>query len=93
LNAIDVPDNDKIFSLASITTSGDLDAAREIDLEKFTDDQLFPSTDSDDEGESFLMRTCFTLSPANDVDALIICASLTFFTRSCYRESHKTKRR
>lgn len=50
LNAIDVPDNDKIFSLASITNAGDLEAAREIDLEKVTDDQLFPSADSDDEG-------------------------------------------
>ena len=50
LNAIDVPDNDKIFSLASITTAGDLEAAREIDLEKVTDEQLFPTTNSDDEG-------------------------------------------
>ncbi|KAL3797501.1 hypothetical protein HJC23_009865 [Cyclotella cryptica] len=50
LNAIDVPDNDKIFSLATITTAGDLEAAREIDLEKVTDDQLFPTADSDDEG-------------------------------------------
>eukprot|EP00956_Cyclotella_meneghiniana_P009856 scaffold13638_cov81-Cyclotella_meneghiniana.AAC.5 len=48
LNAIDVPDNDKIFSLASITTAGDLEAAREVDLEKVTDEQLFP-TNSDDE--------------------------------------------
>ena len=49
LNAIDVPDNDKIFSLASITTAGDLEAAREVDLEKVTDEQLFPTTNSDDE--------------------------------------------
>lgn len=50
LNAIDVPDNDKIFSLASITTAGDLEAAREVDLEKVSDDQLFPTADSDEEG-------------------------------------------
>jgi AdoMet-dependent rRNA methyltransferase SPB1 len=50
LNAIDVPDNDKIFSLASISTAGDLEAAREVDLEKVTDDQLFPTVDSDEEG-------------------------------------------
>eukprot|EP00970_Alexandrium_tamarense_P010034 scaffold1997_cov69-Alexandrium_tamarense.AAC.1 len=50
LNAIDVPDNDKIFSLASITNAGDLEAAREVDLEKITDDQIFPTADSDDEG-------------------------------------------
>ncbi|KAL3770529.1 hypothetical protein ACHAWO_002246 [Cyclotella atomus] len=50
LNAIDVPDNDKIFSLASISTAGDLEAAREVDLEKVTDDQLFPTADSDEEG-------------------------------------------
>lgn len=40
LNAIDVPDNDKIFSLATITNAGDLEAAREVDLEKVTDEQI-----------------------------------------------------
>jgi len=34
LNAIETPDNDKIFSLATITNAGDLEAAREVDLEK-----------------------------------------------------------
>ena len=50
LNAIDVPDNDKIFSLATITNAGDLEAAREVDLEKVTEDQLAGGDDdSDDE--------------------------------------------
>ena len=52
LNAIDVPDNDKIFSLATITNAGDLEAAREIDLEKVTDSQIMGGNgdiDSDDE--------------------------------------------
>ena len=50
LNAIDVPDNDRIFSLATITNSGDLEAAREVDLEDVTDEQLLAGQgDSDDE--------------------------------------------
>ena len=51
LNAIDVPDNDKIFSLATITNKGDLEAAREVDLNKVTDDQLLVSDDYDSEEE------------------------------------------
>mmetsp|Transcript_65605 Transcript_65605/g.97143 ORF Transcript_65605/g.97143 Transcript_65605/m.97143 type:complete len:1026 (+) Transcript_65605:290-3367(+) len=47
LNAVDVPDNDKIFSLATITSKGDLEAAREVDLSKVTDDQLDIKNDSD----------------------------------------------
>eukprot|EP00978_Attheya_sp_CCMP212_P021220 scaffold61798_cov48-Attheya_sp.AAC.2 len=50
LNAIDVPDNEKIFSLASITSKGDLERAHEVDLSKITDDQLFaPGGNDDDE--------------------------------------------
>eukprot|EP00566_Odontella_aurita_P002225 CAMPEP_0113573206 /NCGR_PEP_ID=MMETSP0015_2-20120614/26492_1 /TAXON_ID=2838 /ORGANISM="Odontella" /LENGTH=1090 /DNA_ID=CAMNT_0000476265 /DNA_START=159 /DNA_END=3428 /DNA_ORIENTATION=- /assembly_acc=CAM_ASM_000160 len=49
LNAFEVPDNDKIFSLASITNKGDLEAAREVDLSKFTDEQLFPKVDDDED--------------------------------------------
>lgn len=49
LNAIDVPDNDKIFSLATITNAGDLEAAREVDLEKVTDNDILRNDDSDDE--------------------------------------------
>mmetsp|Transcript_32221 Transcript_32221/g.63821 ORF Transcript_32221/g.63821 Transcript_32221/m.63821 type:complete len:1052 (+) Transcript_32221:117-3272(+) len=49
LNAIDTPDNEKVFSLATITSAGDLEAAREVDLEKVTDDQIFPTGDSDEE--------------------------------------------
>ena len=54
LNAIDVPDNDKIFSLATITNAGDLEAAREVDLDKVTDDQLMGGVDSDDDMEDGL---------------------------------------
>eukprot|EP00578_Thalassiosira_sp_NH16_P008510 CAMPEP_0181118856 /NCGR_PEP_ID=MMETSP1071-20121207/23300_1 /TAXON_ID=35127 /ORGANISM="Thalassiosira sp., Strain NH16" /LENGTH=1066 /DNA_ID=CAMNT_0023203381 /DNA_START=47 /DNA_END=3247 /DNA_ORIENTATION=+ len=49
LNAIDVPDNDKIFSLATITNAGDLEAVREIDLEKVTDRQIMGDDDDSDE--------------------------------------------
>lgn len=49
LNAIDVPEHDKIFSLASISSKGDLDAAAEVDLDKVTDDQLFGKGSDDEE--------------------------------------------
>ncbi|KAL9181616.1 hypothetical protein ACHAXT_010421 [Thalassiosira profunda] len=55
LNAIDVPDNDKIFSLTSITNAGDLEAAREVDLEKVTDAQILAAEgeSSDEDGLAF----------------------------------------
>ncbi|KAL3800050.1 hypothetical protein ACHAW5_003698 [Stephanodiscus triporus] len=57
LNAIDIPDNDKIFSLATITNAGDLEAAREVDLDKVTDDQLMGADDSDaDEEDGLKLR-------------------------------------
>ena len=49
LNAIEVPDNEKIFSLATITSKGDLEAAREVDLAKVRDEDLLPTNDSDDD--------------------------------------------
>lgn len=50
LNAVDVPDNDKIFSLATITSKGGLEAAREVDLNQVTDEQLhIDGVDSDEE--------------------------------------------
>ena len=49
LNAIEVPDNEKIFSLATITSKGDLEAAREVDLAKIRDEDLLPTNDSDDD--------------------------------------------
>jgi len=45
LNAVEVPENEKIFSLATITSRGDLEAAREVDLSKVTDEQLMPGND------------------------------------------------
>ena len=57
LNAIDVPDNDKIFSLATITNAGDLEAAREIDLEKVTHDQIaHGANDSDDDEDGLEVK-------------------------------------
>jgi AdoMet-dependent rRNA methyltransferase SPB1 len=47
LNAIDVPDNDKIFSLTSLSSRGDLEAISEVNLDRHTDAELFG--DSDDE--------------------------------------------
>jgi len=40
LNAVDVPEHDEIFSLATITSKGALEVAREVDLGKVTDEQL-----------------------------------------------------
>lgn len=48
LNAIDVPEHDKIFSLATITSKGALDAAAEVNLDEVTDEQIFGhDSDSD----------------------------------------------
>mmetsp|Transcript_9122 Transcript_9122/g.12954 ORF Transcript_9122/g.12954 Transcript_9122/m.12954 type:complete len:1162 (-) Transcript_9122:205-3690(-) len=50
VHAIDVPDNDKIFSLATITSGGMLERAREVDLDKVDDKEIFPdSSDSEDD--------------------------------------------
>ena len=49
LNAVEVPEAEKMFSLATITSKGTLEAAREVDLNKVTDDQIFPTVDSDNE--------------------------------------------
>mmetsp|Transcript_24827 Transcript_24827/g.44650 ORF Transcript_24827/g.44650 Transcript_24827/m.44650 type:complete len:1047 (+) Transcript_24827:68-3208(+) len=65
LNAIDVPDNNKIFSLATITNAGDLEAAREVDLDKVTEERFVgggggdggkKEDDSDDE-DGLAMRS------------------------------------
>lgn len=50
LNAIDVPDHDALFTLATITSKGELEAAREVDLDKVTHAEIFGA--SDDENES-----------------------------------------
>lgn len=47
LNAIDVPEHDKLFSLAMITNAGDLAAASEVNLDKVTDEQIFGNEDED----------------------------------------------
>lgn len=49
LNAIDVPEHDQIFSLATITSKGELEAAREVDLDKFTHDEVFGADIDDNE--------------------------------------------
>jgi AdoMet-dependent rRNA methyltransferase SPB1 len=47
LNAIDVPDHDKLFSLTMITNAGDLAAASEVNLDKVTDEQIFGNDNED----------------------------------------------
>ena len=49
LNAIDVPEHDKVFSLTSITSKGDLLAASEVNLDRVTDEQLFGGSDDDED--------------------------------------------
>ena len=69
LNALEVPDNDKIFSLATITKKGDLEAAREIDLDKFTHEQLFPTGDSDDESDQDLNGAFAKTNAEGDIES------------------------
>ena len=52
LNAIDVPEHDALFTLATITNSGELEAAREVDLDKVTHAEIFGASDEEDEEES-----------------------------------------
>jgi AdoMet-dependent rRNA methyltransferase SPB1 len=47
LNAIDVPENDQVFSLSTLTSHGDLEAVSEINLDKMTDEQLFGYSDDE----------------------------------------------
>ena len=47
LNAIDVPDNDQLFSLATITSKRDLAAASEVNLDKVTDEEVFGNQDDE----------------------------------------------
>ena len=47
LNVIDIPEHDKVFSLASITTKGSLEAAAEVNLDQVTDEQIFGDSDDD----------------------------------------------
>jgi AdoMet-dependent rRNA methyltransferase SPB1 len=49
LNAIEVPEAEKMFSLATITSKGKLEVAREVDLNKISDEKLFPTIDSDED--------------------------------------------
>lgn len=49
LNAVEVPEHDQIFSLATITSAGDLEAAREVDLDKVTDEQLFGGSSEEED--------------------------------------------
>jgi len=52
LNSSEVPDNDKIFSLASITSKGDLEAIREIDLNEVDEGVLPNENDVEEEFDS-----------------------------------------
>ena len=51
LNAIDVPEHEQIFSLATITSKGDLEATREVDLDKVTYEEAFGADDDDDDDD------------------------------------------
>ena len=52
MDTIDLPDNDKIFSLATITSTGQLELAREVDLSKVADDEIFGfENDQEEEDE------------------------------------------
>jgi hypothetical protein len=46
-NWIDVPDHDKIFSLANITSKCGLEAVNEVNLDDVTDEQIFGGSDGD----------------------------------------------
>ncbi|GKY95483.1 AdoMet-dependent rRNA methyltransferase spb1 [Mayamaea pseudoterrestris] len=47
LNAIDVPEHDQIFSLATLTSHGHLEAVSEVNLDQVTDEQVFGDSDDD----------------------------------------------
>jgi AdoMet-dependent rRNA methyltransferase SPB1 len=49
--AIDIPEHDKVFSLATLASKGDLEAAAHIDLDHMTDEQIFGAESEDDEQE------------------------------------------
>lgn len=49
LNAIDVPDHDQVFSLATLTSKGDLELVSEINLDQVTDEQLFGMDEESDD--------------------------------------------
>ena len=66
LNAIDVPDNEKIFSLATITNAGDLEAAREVDLMKVTHEQIMGGDDDDDSEEEDGLKMQMESSDSED---------------------------
>jgi AdoMet-dependent rRNA methyltransferase SPB1 len=47
LNAIDIPENEQVFSLATIGTKDALLAASEVNLDQITDEQIFGNSDDD----------------------------------------------
>lgn len=47
LNAIDVPEHDQVFSLATITSKGALEAVGEVDLNKVTHEEIFGPTEEE----------------------------------------------
>jgi AdoMet-dependent rRNA methyltransferase SPB1 len=52
LNAIDVPEHDALFTLATITTAGELEAAREVDLDKVTHSEIFGGSDEESDASN-----------------------------------------
>lgn len=54
LNSVDVPEHDKIFSLATITNKGDLEAIREVDLDT-VDKKIMVGEEEDDEESNVVL--------------------------------------
>lgn len=49
LNAIEVPEQESMFSLTAISSAKDLEAAREVDLGKVTDEQIFVEEEKEED--------------------------------------------
>jgi AdoMet-dependent rRNA methyltransferase SPB1 len=47
LNAVDVPEHDQVFSLATITSKGELEAVGEVELDKVTREEAFGNDEED----------------------------------------------
>jgi AdoMet-dependent rRNA methyltransferase SPB1 len=52
LNAIELPEQERMFSLTAISSKGGLEAAREVDLGKVTDDQIMIGEDEEEDDEA-----------------------------------------
>ena len=71
LNAIDLPEQERMFSLGTISSKGGLEAAREVDLGMVTDDQIM-IPDEEEEDHEEVMRNeegeVIAQGEADDID-------------------------